>query len=117
MKVVAGISEKDGKLLMFYSKKHNLWEFPGGKVEENETDVEALKREWLEELNCEIIVDSYFDYHYNELDGFEINYYLVTPITNWELKEHTEFRYLTPDEAMLFNIWPSDWLMIGEFFE
>ena len=49
MKVVAGIAEKDGKLLMFHSKKHNLWEFPGGKVEEGETDVDALRREWREE--------------------------------------------------------------------
>ena len=49
-RVVAGIAEKDGKLLMFHSKKHNLWEFPGGKVEEGETDVDALKREWREEL-------------------------------------------------------------------
>ena len=29
MKVVAGISKKDGKLLMFYSQKHKQWEFPG----------------------------------------------------------------------------------------
>jgi 8-oxo-dGTP diphosphatase len=116
-RVVAGIAEKDGKLLMFHSKKHNLWEFPGGKVEEGETDVDALKREWREELNCEIIIDQYFDYHYSEADGWEVNYYLITPITNWTFKEHSEAKYLTPDEAMLLNIWPSDWLMVGEFYE
>ena len=90
MKVVAGIAEKDGKLLMFHSKKHNLWEFPGGKVEKDETNVDALKREWREELDCEIIIDQYFDYHFSETDGLEINYYLITPITNWTLKEHLE---------------------------
>jgi 8-oxo-dGTP diphosphatase len=117
MKVVAGIVGKDGKLLMFHNKKHNLWEFPGGKVEEGETDVEALKREWKEELDCEIIVDQHFDYHHNELDGWEVNYYLITPTTDWILNEHSEFRYFTPDDAMLVEMWPSDWLMVGEFFE
>jgi 8-oxo-dGTP diphosphatase len=117
MKVVAGIFEKDGKLLMFRSKKNNLWEFPGGKVEEGETDVAALKREWKEELNCDIIINQYFDYHHNELDGFEINYYLITPITNWTFKEHTDSKYFTPDEAMMVEMWPSDWLMVGEFFK
>ena len=116
-KVVAGIAEKDGKLLMFYSSKHKLWEFPGGKVEDGETDVEALKREWREELDCEILVHQYFDYHYNETDGWEVNYYLITPITNWTFKEHSDAKYLNPDEAMLLDIWPSDWLMVGEFYE
>jgi 8-oxo-dGTP diphosphatase len=117
MKVVAGIAEKEGKLLMFYSQKHKLWEFPGGKVEEGETDVDALKREWKEELDCEIIVNQYFDYYHSEHDNWEINYYLITPITDWTLKEHSEVKYLTPNEAMLLDIWPSDWLMVGEFYE
>jgi len=37
-----------------------LWEFPGGKVENNETVLAALKREILEELNIEIINASMF---------------------------------------------------------
>lgn len=33
-----------------------FWEFPGGKVEKSETEVEALHREILEELNVQIKV-------------------------------------------------------------
>lgn len=33
----------------------NLWEFPGGKVEENEVIYSALEREIEEELGCRIV--------------------------------------------------------------
>lgn len=37
-------------------KLPNCWEFPGGKIEENETKENALVREINEELGCEIEV-------------------------------------------------------------
>ncbi len=116
-RVVAGIAEKDGRVLLFYSQKHKLWEFPGGKVDEGETDVDALRREWREELNCEIIVDKYFDCHYSEHDGWEIHYYIITPITDWTFKEHTRAEYFLPEDATILNVWPSDWLIICEYCE
>ena len=36
----------------------NIWEFPGGKLEEGETLEECLQREWLEELNLSIAIDN-----------------------------------------------------------
>lgn len=56
--VVAGILKKEGKILIARPKKINepseLWEFPGGKAEEKESELQALKREFKEELGIKI---------------------------------------------------------------
>jgi 8-oxo-dGTP pyrophosphatase MutT (NUDIX family) len=41
----------------FESRRGGQWEFPGGKVEPGESHVEALVREWREELAVTILVD------------------------------------------------------------
>jgi len=58
VRVPCAVIEYNGKVLagqrspsMSFPLK---WEFPGGKVENNETDEEALVREIMEELNVEI---------------------------------------------------------------
>jgi 8-oxo-dGTP diphosphatase len=52
--VVAAVIERDGRILIAQRKRtgqHPLkWEFPGGKVEPNETPEAALVRELEEEL-------------------------------------------------------------------
>ena len=54
VQVVAGIIERQGRLLICRRKReqsHPLqWEFPGGKVEPGETPEQALARELEEEL-------------------------------------------------------------------
>ncbi|MCP4502742.1 MAG: (deoxy)nucleoside triphosphate pyrophosphohydrolase [Deltaproteobacteria bacterium] len=62
VRVVAALIREDEQVLLTQRKPgSNLglsWEFPGGKVEEGETDDEALRRELQEELGVESIVGS-----------------------------------------------------------
>jgi len=52
--------EKDGKVLLVLN--HNgTWEFPGGRMNENETPIDGLKRELKEELNLDIELGQLFD--------------------------------------------------------
>lgn len=64
IQVVAAIIVKDNKILCTQRGNKGVialkWEFPGGKIEENETNESALIREIQEELSCNINVDSYF---------------------------------------------------------
>ena len=47
---------KGEKLLLAFSKNKKAWYLPGGKIDENESAIEALQREIEEELN--IILDN-----------------------------------------------------------
>ncbi len=55
--VVAGVICRDGLLLITQRRAHDTlagyWEFPGGKVEQDEDLPTALRRELLEELGVE----------------------------------------------------------------
>ena len=54
IRVVAAIIHKDDKILIARRKQgfhlEFKWEYPGGKVEENEDEKDALQRELLEEF-------------------------------------------------------------------
>lgn len=58
--VVGAVIEKNGEILCaqrgFDKTLAGLWEFPGGKIEKNETPEQALAREITEELLCDISI-------------------------------------------------------------
>ncbi|HJL43852.1 MAG TPA: (deoxy)nucleoside triphosphate pyrophosphohydrolase [Myxococcales bacterium LLY-WYZ-16_1] len=61
IRVVAAQIERNGRYLITQRKPTSslplLWEFPGGRVEEGETDEEALARELREEMAIEVRVE------------------------------------------------------------
>ena len=62
IRVVAALIRADGKVLLTQRKPGRhlglSWEFPGGKVEEGESDEVALMRELREELGVTVTVGS-----------------------------------------------------------
>jgi len=52
---VRAIILKENNILMVFLGKTNEYKFPGGGVEKRETNEEALKREVLEEVGCNVL--------------------------------------------------------------
>lgn len=56
--VVAAVIIKDAKVLMCRSRGNEHYYCPGGKLEKNETEIEAIVRECKEEISIQVIPES-----------------------------------------------------------
>lgn len=115
IEVVAGIIYKDDKFLIaqrnLQKAQGGLWEFPGGKVEKDETHEAALKREIQEELNAEIQVDKYLGeniHHYPDKD-IKLVFCKATLLSEKiELLEHEDYRWITKNDKDKFEFAGAD---------
>jgi len=112
--VVAAIIVKDNKIFATqrrYGDFKGGWEFPGGKIEENETPEEALKREILEELNVHINVDKYIytvEYDYPKFH-LSMRCYICSLLDeNIVLIEHSAAKWLAINELETIDWLPAD---------
>ncbi len=115
IEVVAALLEKEGKFLICRRPPHKarglLWEFVGGKVEKGETKEEALIRECREELGIDISVKELFTEVLHEYPDITIHLSVFKGhIENGQPKlfEHTELRYISPDEITDYDFCPAD---------
>ena len=89
--VAAIIKSEDYYLLAKRNKDKYMglkWEFPGGKVEQNETFKEALSREILEELNVNIQIHRKVaeERYQDEEINITLHYYMCSLIDNDKVK-------------------------------
>ena len=87
------------------------WEFPGGKVEADETPEEALARELREELKIDVTVGEFIVTATHEAGTavIELSTYLCTIIEGVPiLTEHEEFRWLPVSELSDVEWAPAD---------
>ena len=114
LNVVAAIIHKDNKILATkrgYGEFINQWEFPGGKIEENETKEEALIREIKEELNVEIEITNFaldLEYQYPTFYLKMSCYDCIIKKGTPKLLEHNDARWLSKDELDDVNWIPAD---------
>ncbi|QIV96056.1 8-oxo-dGTP diphosphatase [Allofrancisella inopinata] len=72
------LDDKSSKVYITLRQKHqtysNYWEFPGGKVEKDETFIECIKRELYEEVGILVkSINSFFKKKYINKDSVEVN--------------------------------------------
>jgi 8-oxo-dGTP diphosphatase len=108
IEVVAAIIELDKKLLAFkrgqskYEYVAHKYEFPGGKVENEENLAHALSRELSEELGLTAEVGQFVTTVEHTYPDFSIKmhcFLVHIDSFNGELKEHADFSHVTLKEA------------------
>jgi len=119
--VTAAIIFHEGRVLVTQrppeARHGGLWEFPGGKLEADETPETALRRELLEELDLPVEVDRVFDvvYYRYEWGPVLILAYLCHPehtrVRNLQVAAH---RWLLPDELADLPFLPADRPLIDQ---
>ena len=113
--VVAAIIKKGDQYLLAKRTKEKYmglkWEFPGGKVEQNETFKDALSREILEELNVNIEIHNKVaeERYQDEEINIVLHYYLCTLIdTNIVLSEHEVIEWVKKQDFLKYEFVPGD---------
>jgi len=113
---VAGILVAQGKV--FIAKRGSAgsfqgrWEFPGGKVEEGESDEAAIAREYREEFDIEVhalrsLGESVFPHRGEDrvLAAWLID---LAPYTRPKLLEHEEVAWVGAEELISLDLVDSD---------
>lgn len=114
IKVVAAVIIKDGKLFATqrgYGEWQGWWEFPGGKIEAGEGQVEALVREIREELDAEIAVGELLDIVEWDYPDFHLTMhcFICSLLSeSLHLNEHETAIWLTPDNLKSVEWLPAD---------
>lgn len=103
--VVAAIIHSDGRILaakrLAGGPSGLKWEFPGGKVEPNEEPQAALRREILEELGLDVIVNDEIGAFVTDIGGLRIRLHCFHCRADGELVSlaaHSEVVWRTPDD-------------------
>lgn len=113
-KVSAAMIKDGDKILLCQrpkGKRHELlWEFPGGKIEPNETEEDCIIREIQEELD--VTLGNLKRLTTIQADDVSITYFEATIISG-ELKmiEHNDIKWVNKKEIINFNLCPNDKLM------
>ena len=105
VEVVAAVLKNDNKIFCAQRKDEGplarKWEFPGGKIEVDESPKEALKRELGEELNLNVEVGDYIMTVEHQYPTFFITmhaFFCDTSVEEIKLNEHLDSEWLEVKE-------------------
>ena len=128
IRVVAAVIKavkEDGRTMIFatqrgYGEFKGGWEFPGGKIEAGETPQEALKREFMEELDTEVAVGEWIETVEYDYPGFHLSmdcFWCEVIRGELILKEAEDAKWLTKEHLADVKWLPADVTLIENIRE
>ncbi len=115
IRVVAAVIDDGGRYLITQRRPAAvlslLWEFPGGRVEESETDATALEREVRHRLGVEITVGQLISFVSHPYERYTVDLYLYDcRITSGEPQSLAvnDFRWVKSSEFDKYPFTPAD---------
>lgn len=96
------------------------WEFPGGKLEQNESEIDCVKREIKEEINIVIEIVKKLSSSIYDYGTFKIN--LIPFLAEYvsgeiRLAEHKEYKLLEKAELLSLDWAEADLPIVEEFLK
>ncbi|QIV94536.1 8-oxo-dGTP diphosphatase MutT [Allofrancisella frigidaquae] len=109
------LDDKSSKVYITLRQKHqtysNYWEFPGGKVEKDETFVECIKRELYEEVGILAkSINNFFKKKYVNRDGVEVSleFFIIDKFENKPYpKENQQLELVEISELKKYKFLPA----------
>ncbi len=115
VEVVAAVIKKGDLFYLvqrpFKGEVGGKWEFPGGKIEPNETNENALIREIREELTTNIIIQKHLVSAEHEYNTFKLKIHFYLCLLNDKkpiLKEHINEIWINKDSIRSLDLAPAD---------
>ncbi len=119
VKVTAAIMAKDNKIIIAKrgpnDRLAHKWEFPGGKIEINETPEQCLKREMKEEFDIDVSVGEYLGssiYHYDHISIELLAYRAYWEDGEIHLNDHDDFKWISLEQLNEFDFAPADLIFV-----
>lgn len=114
--VVAAFIKKDDKVFIARRSTGNSevigkWEFPGGKLEENETEEVAIEREMMEEFEVKVKAIKFLTNNVCEYPGkvIDLRLYECDYIDGeFNLHDHYEYKWINVDELLSYDLCKAD---------
>ncbi len=119
--VVAAVIRMENRVLLGRRPDHKrhggLWEFPGGKIDEGETERDAVTRELLEEFGVETISVGQVVYECRDPGTpFLVRFLDVGVRGKFSPTEHTEIGWFEPESLSALGLAPCDARFVAEHF-
>ena len=115
LKVIAAVISQNEKILIARRKKGKhpelKWEYPGGKLENDENEDDALKRELKEEFSIDASVGRYLVESFYEYGNININLkaYLVESFSgDFKLVDHDMIEWIKIEDIKKYDFAPAD---------